>query len=285
MKAWILAARPKTLSAAIVPVLVGAALAYPRLHWTLLACTCVGAVLIQIATNYINDALDFKKGADTSERLGPLRVTQAGLLSANAVLAGAYVCFAGAALCGIPLIMRAGWPLLAIGVASILAAYAYTGGPYPLAYHGLGEVFVIVFFGIVAVGGTYYVQTLDLHIEELVAGIGVGCLATVLLVINNVRDVASDRTSNKRTTVVRFGERFARVEIAICALLPFAATAVIAVLRAQWRWLIPIAAMPLAIVLIVTVYRRSGRELNKSLALAGLLQWSYGLLFVVAALA
>ena len=129
-------------------------------------------------------------------------------------MTGAIVCFAIAALCGIPLILRAGWPLLAIGVTSIVAAYAYTGGPYPLAYHGLGELFVLIFFGFVAVGGSYYVQTLTFDVRALVAGFAVGCLAVALLAINNLRDVHSDRLSNKKTLAVRFGERFGRFEIA-----------------------------------------------------------------------
>jgi 1,4-dihydroxy-2-naphthoate octaprenyltransferase len=273
VNAWILAARPKTLSAAVVPVMAGASLVRGPLDWPLLACTLAGAVLIQIATNYINDALDFKKGADTSERLGPMRVTAAGLLSADAVLRGAYLCFFGAALCGVALILHAGWPLLAIGVASIVAAYAYTGGPYPLAYHGLGELFVIAFFGVVAVIGTYFVQTLRFSREAFIAGVGVGCLATVLLVINNLRDVASDRVSDKRTTVVRFGETFARVEIALFTLLPFAAAVYLG-------RLFTLIALPLAVFVIVSSWRGSGRALNKSLALAGLLQWCYGLLFL-----
>src|SRR5258708_33360674 len=160
-KPWLLAARPKTLAASVTPVLVGTALAFQDLaamHWSPFIFALLGAVFIQIGTNYVNDALDFKKGADTNTRLGPVRVTQAGLLSADAVLRGAYVCFVLAALCGIPLVLHSGWPLLAIGLASIAAAYAYTGGPYPLAYHGLGELFVLAFFGLIAVGGTYYIQ-------------------------------------------------------------------------------------------------------------------------------
>jgi 1,4-dihydroxy-2-naphthoate octaprenyltransferase len=258
VNAWIVAARPKTLSAAVVPVMAGASLVRGPLNWPLLACTLVGAVLIQIATNYINDALDFRKGADTSERLGPLRVTSAGLLSSDAVMRGAYLCLFGAALCGVPLIVHAGWSLLAIGVASIVAAYAYTGGPYPLAYRGLGEIFVIAFFGIVAVCGTYFVQTRSWSRAAVFAGIGVGCLATVLLVINNLRDVASDRVSDKRTTVVRF---------------------VVAIVLRRWFALI---ALPLALIVIASAWRGSGRALNKSLALAGLLQWAYGFLFLLA---
>src|SRR5258706_12115507 len=187
---WILAARPKTLAAAVVPVLIGTALAAKGplpLDWRLFACTLLGAVFIQIGTNFVNDALDFKKGTDTHERLGPLRVTQAGLLSADAVMRGAYACFFLAALCGIPLVLHSGWPLLAIGLGSIAAAYAYTGGPYPLAYHGLGELFVLAFFGLIAVGGTYYIQRGTLDWPALAMGAAAGLLAVALLAINNPR--------------------------------------------------------------------------------------------------
>src|SRR5687768_5573242 len=200
MNRWLLASRPKTLSAAIVPVLMGTALAAlepTAVSWWLFACTLVGAVLIQIATNFINDAIDFKKGTDTGERLGPTRVTQAGLLSANAVMTAAWICLAGAAICGIPIVMRGGWPMLIIGLVSIALAYAYTGGPYPLAYHGLGELFVILFFGVIAVGGTFYVQSLQLTRNALLAGVAAGSLATVMIVINNLRDIEGDRRSSK----------------------------------------------------------------------------------------
>src|SRR5947199_4681718 len=224
MTPWLLAARPKTLAAAVTPVLVGTALAciHSNVDWPPFVFALLGAVFIQIGTNYVNDALDFKKGADTHARLGPLRVTQAGLLDADAVLRGAYVCFAIAALCGIPLIVRGGWPIAIAGVASILAAYAYTGGPYPLAYHGLGELFVMAFFGVVAVGGTYYLQRLRIDRDALLAGVACGALAIVLLAINNLRDLENDRASNKRTLAARFGRGFARTEIAVMALLPFA---------------------------------------------------------------
>ena len=272
MNSWILAARPKTLSASVVPVLVGTALAH-SVHWTIFFCALFGALLIQIGTNLINDALDFKRGADTAERLGPLRVTQAGLLSANAVLYGAYFCFFLAALCGIPLVVRAGWPLLAIGLASIIAAYAYTGGPYPLAYHGLGEFFVLLFFGFIAVGGSYYVQRLQLDWEALVAGFAVGCLAVALLAINNLRDIENDRASNKKTLTVRWGERFGRIEIALCVVMAF-----ISAVLLTW---VPLIALPLAIVLLRFVRSAKGAELNRCLALAGALQWAFGILFVI----
>jgi len=272
VKAWILAARPKTLSASVVPVLVGTALAH-SVNWIAFGCALGGAVFIQIGTNLVNDALDFKRGADTSTRLGPLRVTQAGLLSARTVLIGAIVCFVIAALFGIPLVIRAGWPLLVVGLTSIAAAYAYTGGPYPLAYHGLGELFVMIFFGFVAVGGSYYVQRLQIDRNVLLAGFAVGCLAVALLAINNLRDIGNDRASNKRTLAVRLGEDFGRLEIVICVLVPFLAIAPI-------TW-VPVVALPLAWVVLRCVQRAKGAELNRCLAMAGALQWAFGILFVI----
>lgn len=277
---WVLAARPKTLSAAVVPVLMGTALAAHEptaITWWVFFCALIGAVLIQIATNLINDALDFKKGADTAERLGPVRVTAAGLIKPQNVMTAAWLCLMGAALCGIPLMVRGGWPMLVIGLASIAAAYAYTGGPYPLAYRGLGEIFVLLFFGLVAVGGTFYAHSLQWTRDAVLAGFAAGSLATVLLVINNLRDVDGDRRSDKRTTVVRFGERFARIEIAFFALAPFVAVALIG----RPGLLVTLAALPLAIAVIVRVYRSRGAELNRCLGLAGALQWAFGLLFVI----
>jgi 1,4-dihydroxy-2-naphthoate polyprenyltransferase len=275
---WLLAARPKTLSAAVVPVWMGSALASHEptgITWWVFWCALIGAVLIQIATNLINDAIDYKKGADTAERLGPMRVTQAGLIHPRRVMTAAYLCLAGAALCGIPLIYRGGWPIVAIGVASIVMAYAYTGGPFPLAYKGLGEIFVLIFFGFLAVGGTFYAHSLQWNEEAGLAGFAAGSLATVLLVINNLRDVEGDRRVNKRTTVVRFGERFAKFEIAFFLLAPFAAVAFIG-----RPYLLTLVALPLAVLIIVRVARSRGAELNRCLAMAGALQWIFGILYV-----
>jgi 1,4-dihydroxy-2-naphthoate polyprenyltransferase len=269
---WVLAARPKTLSASVVPVLVGTALAN-RIDWIIFFCALFGAAFIQIGTNLVNDALDFKRGADTAERLGPVRVTQAGLLSADAVMRGAWACFFLAALCGVPLIVRGGWPIVIIGVTSILAAYAYTGGPFPLGYHGLGEIFVLVFFGVVAVGGSFYVQRLTFDARAMIAGLAVGLLAVALLAINNLRDVESDRASQKRTLIVRFGETFGRIEIAFCVLLPFGL-----IVPISW---VPLAALPIASLLIRCVWRARRAELNRCLAMAGALQWAFGILFVI----
>lgn len=282
---WVLAARPKTLSAAIVPVMMAGALAAHEpaaITWSYFFCALVGAVLIQIATNFINDALDFKKGADTGERLGPLRVTQAGLISAPALMRAAAVCLFLAALCGIPLIYRGGWPLLVVGLLSMAMAYGYTGGPYPLAYHGLGELFVLLFFGFIAVGGTFYVLSLQLTQSALLAGFAAGCPATVLIVINNLRDIEGDRRSAKKTLAVRFGEGFARFEILFFALAPFVAVALMAWMRSQWWLLLVCLALPLAIALIVRAWRSRGAGLNRCLGMAGALQWSFGFLFVIA---
>jgi 1,4-dihydroxy-2-naphthoate octaprenyltransferase len=286
MNPWLLAARPKTLAAAVVPVLVGTSLAinaHTRLHWTAFLCALGGSLFIQIGTNLVNDAFDFKRGADTSERLGPIRVTQAGLLSTNAVLIGAYTCFFFAALCGLPLILRGGWPIVVIGVVSIVAAYGYTGGPYPLAYHGLGEVFVMVFFGFTAVGGSYYVQRLTIDINVLVEGFAVGALAVILLAINNLRDINNDRASNKRTLAATFGERFARREIEWMALSVYIATGIVAYGR-DWHLLVPVLTLPLAVVLVQRVKHSEGAELNRCLGLAGALEWLYGITFVIGAL-
>lgn len=287
MNPWLVAARPKTLSAAVVPVLVGSALAAHEpaaITWWVFVCALFGAVLIQIATNFINDALDFKKGTDTGERLGPLRVTAAGLLNADAVMQGAWICLILAALCGIPLLYRGGWPILLVGLASIIAAYAYTGGPYPLAYHGLGELFVILFFGLVAVGGTFYAHSLQLTPSVLLAGLATGSLAAVLIVINNLRDIEGDRRSNKRTLAARFGERFARGEVLFFALAPFAVVAVMAWMRNQVGLLLVLGALPLALFVIARAFRSRGAELNRALAIAGGLQWTFGLLFVTGAM-
>lgn len=286
MTPWLLAARPKTLAAAVTPVLTGTSLARSAgtpTHWPSFCCALLGAVFIQIGTNYINDALDFKKGADTHTRLGPLRVSQAGLLRADDVLRGAYISFVLSALCGIPLILRGGWPIAAIGVASIVAAYAYTGGPYPLAYHGLGEVFVMIFFGFVAVCGSFYLQRLALDPTAWIGGLAVGSLAVVILAINNLRDIENDRASNKRTLTARFGARFAYGEIVFFALAPFVCVLVIARIRAGWTLTMPLLALVLAIALLVRVARSRGAELNRCLALAGALEWIFGILYVVGA--
>lgn len=216
LQSCVLAARPKTLPAAIVPVWVGCVLAW-RLSGTfdpyLALWTLLGAIAIQIATNFFNDAIDARKGADTARRLGPVRVTASGLLRPRAVMAIAAGFLTAAAVCGVFLYQARGWPIVAIGLPSLLLAYGYTGGPFPLAYRGLGEAFVIGFFGVVAVAGTVFIQTGGWPGEALLLGVQTGLLSAVLISINNFRDREEDATTGKRTLAVRFGPQVAAVVI------------------------------------------------------------------------
>ncbi len=222
--AWVQAARPKTLSAAAAPVLVGAALAEAHGTFVLLPVVAAfaGAILIQIGTNFANDYYDFVRGGDTSDRVGPVRVTQAGLIPARHVWWGMVAVLAAAAAVGVYLVGVGGWPIVWIGVASLVCAVAYTGGPYPLAYHGLGDPFVFVFFGLIAVGGTYWVQALAIPGDVLLAGAGRGALSTAILVANNLRDIDTDASAGKRTLAVRLGRNGTRVEYAVLIAVGFA---------------------------------------------------------------
>lgn len=215
---WWLASRPKTLWAAVAPVVIGATMAGSsgELHWPSLVLTLVLAILVQIGTNFSNDYSDFVRGTDTEDRIGPLRVTQAGLVSPRQVLVATMLVF-GLTLVGSGfLIARAGWPIAVIGVLSIASGILYTAGPYPLGYIGLADVFVLIFFGPVAVGATYYIQAGHLPLEVVVAGLAPGLLATAILVVNNLRDLDGDRAAGKKSLAVRFGRRFARTEYLLC---------------------------------------------------------------------
>ena len=204
---WLAASRPKTLFAAVAPVVLGACLAAAdgAFHALAALCALLGAVFIQVGTNFANDVADFERGADTDARKGPLRVTHAGLVSPRQVRVATVVAFGLAFVAGGYLIARGGWPILALGLVSIASGVAYTFGRYALAYTGLADVFVLAFFGPVAVGGTYFVQALALPLPVVVAGLGPGFLATAILLANNVRDIDEDRAAAKRTLVVRFG--------------------------------------------------------------------------------
>jgi len=232
LKVWAAASRPKTLPAAAAPVLVGVALAVGAgaFHALAAACALLGALLIQVGTNYANDYQDFLKGADTDARRGPLRITQAGLASPEAVKRATIIAFGLAVVAGLYLIWRGGWPVLAIGVLSILFGALYTGGRYSLAYLGIADAFVLVFFGPVAVAGTFYVQALTVTPEAIIAGLGPGFLATAILLANNIRDVREDRRANKKTLVVRLGRKAGVALYAFC----FAAAAAVPV--GLWRW-------------------------------------------------
>lgn len=224
IRALLLASRPKTLPAAVAPVVAGSALAWRLtggISWGLAWCTLLSTIAIQVATNYFNDAVDARKGADTAARLGPLRATAAGLIPPRTMLAAGGVMLLAAVLISLPMVAARGWPVVGIGVVSLFFTYGYTGGPVPLAYRGLGEIFVLLFFGLVAVAGTVFVQTGEWRVEALWLGAQVGMLSTVLIAINNLRDRVEDAGSNKRTLAVRFGEGFAKVEIALLCLGPY----------------------------------------------------------------
>lgn len=215
---WIAAARPKTLGAAIAPVAVGCALGAKitgEFDWMLAFCTLGSCGALQIATNFFNDALDSIKGADTHERIGPRRITASGAASAGSVKAAAWLMLLLATLLAVPLFEVRGLPILFIGIPSLYFCFGYTGGPLPLAYRGLGELFVILFFGLIAVTGTAFVQTGEWYVAAVVAGFQIGCLSTVLIAVNNLRDVNEDRQTGKRTLAVRFGVGFARAEIVV----------------------------------------------------------------------
>lgn len=282
LQAWIMAARPRTLPAAVSPVVVGSALAFyegvfrpgPAL------AALLGSLLIQIGANFANDYMDFLKGSDTHERLGPTRVTSAGLLSLLEVQAGTAAVFGLAVLCGLYLTFAAGWPVVVIGLLSILAALAYTGGPYPLGYNGLGEIFVFLFFGLAAVGGTYYVQARSYNLAAFAASIPVGCLVVAILVVNNLRDIGTDRTAGKRTTAVRHGELWTRREYALLLVLAFFSPVLMSMSGLLPPWVLLVwMGMPMGFGLIQSVGADSGRALNRSLGRTGSLELVFSLLF------
>jgi 1,4-dihydroxy-2-naphthoate octaprenyltransferase len=281
MNPWIIAARPRTLGAAAIPVLAGTALAFSAGSLdplaTLLIVAC--AVLIQIATNYFNDAIDHAKGADTAERLGPTRVTSSGLLAPRAVMRGGVICLALAVALSIPLVLHGGWPIVVIGVFSLFFAYAYTGGPFPLAYLGLGEIFVVLFFGIIAVAGTFYLNTLEWSLAAALAGMQIGLHSSVLLAVNNLRDIESDRTANKRTLAARFGLTFARGENAALVMAPFVLGLAWLPLGFLWAFLLPLMTLPLAWWLArACLDAQPDRSVNHLLAQAAALHAAFGFL-------
>ncbi len=297
-RAWLMAARPQTLPAAAAPVMVGVGLAVrdgvlaplPAL------AALVGALLIQIGTNFANDYYDAIKGADTDEREGFTRVTQAGLLPPDAVRRAMLVTFTVAILVGTYLVSVGGVPILVIGLASVLCGIAYTGGPYPFGYYGLGDLFVFVFFGVIAVTGTYYVQAAALLAEPfptwvppgtvtetvVLASLPIAALSTAILVVNNVRDIETDRTAGKRTLAVILGYRLSRVEYVSLLTLAYVVPAWLFATGESLAVLLPLASLPLAVVVARTVCTRTdGEALNPALERTGKLLALYAVLFAV----
>jgi 1,4-dihydroxy-2-naphthoate polyprenyltransferase len=289
VRIWVMAARLRTLPAAIAPVLVGTSLALGNgtFHPLAFAAALLGAIFIQVGTNLSNDYSDARRGADTEDRLGPVRVTAGGLVPPSQVLLATYVTFGLAVGCGAYLIVVAGWELLAVGAASILAGVLYTGGPRPYGYEGLGELFVFLFFGIVAVTGSYFVQVQKLPWQALVCSVPVGLLASAILVVNNVRDIDTDRRAGKRTLAVRLGRERTRVLYVAMLLAAFLTAPLPWLLGSMRAWLLlPWLAAPLARRLIGVVRTRvDGPALNGALAGTGALQLLFCVLFASGILA
>lgn len=282
--AWFLAARPKTFLISLMPTMIASALAYAEtgtISWVVSLCTFFAAFFFQIGTNIINDAIDFKKGADTEERLGPLRVTQAGLLKFDEVYRGGILCFAIGALIAMPLIIKGGIPFLAIVIAAVLSGYLYTAGPYPLAYLGLGDLFVFLFYGYAAILGIYFLQTGQISWSAFLAATQAGSLATIPIAIVTLRDIAEDPKANKMTLPVRFGKTFARCEITALIVAPF-------LLTLLWAQTYPLAALlpwlsfPIALRVIRSIWTHEpSRAYNTFFAQSVIMLFLFGFLLAL----
>jgi 1,4-dihydroxy-2-naphthoate octaprenyltransferase len=280
---WLLAARPATLPAAVVPVLVGTAAALHGgnpLRTGPFVAALLASLLIQVGTNFANDVFDFRRGADTAERLGPLRVTQSGLVTPGQVLLATCLTFGLAVLIGIYLTLVGGWPILLIGVLCILAGVLYTGGPWPYGYHALGDLICFLFFGVLAVLGSAFLQTLSISPLDVWAAVPTGLLVTAILIVNNLRDIDTDRRVGKRTLAVLLGPRGTRIEYTVCVAIAYLVPPLLWLLglAGPWFWL-PWLSLPLGIWLIRFVGRGTGRELNRALKRTGQLHLLFGVLF------
>lgn len=283
LRIWVEAARPQTLAAAFVPVLVGACLAFQNqtFDWTVSLIALLCAFLIQIGTNFANDYFDFKKGADTDERIGFERATARGLISARKMKMATVLTMGLAFLTGLYLVWHAGWVILAIGVASLIFGILYTGGPFPLGYNGLGDLFVFIFFGVVAVMGTYYVNALEWSKPSFWASLSVGALATNILVVNNLRDVEQDGPAGKNTLGVLLGEQALRWEYLFMTVLAVAIP-IHFFLNLEFNYLIllPLLSVPFAANLTYVIWtEKDKRKLNKKLEQTAQYMVLFGLLF------
>jgi len=282
IRIWLMAARIRTLPAAVAPVLVGTALAgfQSIFHPLRFVAALIGSIFIQVGTNLSNDYSDARRGADTEDRLGPVRVTAGGLVPPRQVLIATYVSFGIAVLAGGYLVAVAGWQLLLVGAASILAGVLYTGGPRPYGYEGLGEVFVFLFFGIVAVAGSYFVQVKHLEWEAFALAVPVGLLAAAILVVNNFRDTDTDRRAGKRTLAVRLGRERTRVLFASMVYLAYLLTPVTWAFGPLKAWvMLPWLTIPVAAPIVRIVRNRTdGGSLNGALAQTGMLSLAFCIL-------
>lgn len=283
MNPWINASRPKTLPAAAAPVIVGSALAYSSGGFRLLPALAAffGALMLQIASNLANDYFDFIKGVDTDDRLGPQRATASGLISVKQMRKGIIIVIFLAVIDGLYLVSVGGIPVILIGIFSILALLAYSGGPYPLASHGLGELFVFIFFGLVAVGGTFYVQSLTMSRLVILGSLPSAMQITAILVVNNYRDRITDQKCGKNTLAVMIGEKASRIEYLMLILLPYAVLFIFLLSKnSQWPVLLPLISLPLTLPLIRQIFGKyQGKELNKTLAGTAKLSLVFSILF------
>lgn len=280
--AWALAIRPRTLPAAAAGVIMGSALAWRDglFRFDAMLVCLMTALLLQIGSNLANDVFDFERGTDTAERLGPTRVTQAGMLTPSQVKIGMAVVFGLAGLLGLYLAWLGGWPILLVGLAAIAAAIAYTGGPFPLGYYGLGDLFVFLFFGLAAVAGTYYVQAGFVSAAAWWMAIPPGLMITAILVVNNLRDLESDRRAGKRTLAVRMGERGSKVQYLICMIFAYLVVLLTILLGALPPLsLLAWASLPFAVRAAKVVLTEKGRPLNAALAGTGQTALAFSLLF------
>jgi len=280
--AWVLASRPRTLAAAVVPVIIGSSIAVHDDVFNplaaLLALIC--SLLIQVGTNFVNDLFDFLHGTDKKDRIGPLRVIASGLISKQEMKMGIYLTFGISFMLGLYLVYLGGMFILFIGIFSILAGIAYTAGPFPLAYNGLGDIAVFLFFGFVGTVGTYYVQANEITAMVFWSSVPVGALITNILVVNNYRDREEDRSNGKKTLIVIFGERFGRIQYLFFMVVSYAILFVVYfTFKKDIFVFLPLLSLPLAIKLIKMIYTLRGRELNKTLELTAKLSALYGLLF------
>lgn len=279
---WGLAIRLRTLPAAAAGVVTGSALAWHDGFFRIdaaVACLLT-ALLLQIGSNLANDVFDFERGTDTPERLGPVRVTQAGLLPPSQVKFGMFLAFALAALFGLYLAWLGGWHILIVGLAAIISAIAYTGGPFPLGYYGLGDLFVFIFFGLASVAGTYYVQAKSISTAAWWMAIPPGLIITAILVVNNLRDLENDRKAGKYTLAVMLGERASKIEYLLCVVVAYLVIPVSALLGIiSWISLLTWLSLPLAIKTARIVFTQRGRPLNGALAGTGQLALLFSLLF------
>jgi 1,4-dihydroxy-2-naphthoate octaprenyltransferase len=281
MEAWLLAVRPKTLPAGAVPIVLASALAAAdgvfRPVPALVALIC--ALGIQIATNFINEIYDFRKGADTRERLGPTRTVASGIISERTMIRVSAGLMISVFLLGLYLVAIGGWPVLLIGVLSLLFAWAYTGGPFPIAYSGLGDVFVFIFFGLVAVGGTYFVQSHSLSLPVLLAAAAPGAFSVNILLVNNIRDIDTDRKVGKMTLPARIGAPRARMLYVLLMLLAYSVPLLMVFFGYSPWCLLSLLSLPLAIGMIRKLFASEGRDLNLVLAGTGRVLTVHGLLF------